>query len=226
MTPFSDCHTTGRYRFAGVAAAVFAVAATVASAGVGFNAPVKYAVGGSPFLRVVADFNGDGKPDLASSDATGNTVEVLMNNGSSGFTVASYAVGNQPTNVVSCDTNGDGKPDLIVGNRGSNSFSVLINQGFGVFAPAIEYPIGETPVLITCSANTANTFHVVRVLTASGKMNRYTDAVGVAPVVGTFALASSYAVAPIRAGLCKQILMVMATVTRLSPISVRTRSLC
>ena len=63
-------------------------------------------------MRVVADFNADGKPDLASSDATGNTVEVLINNGSGGFTATSYAVGNQPTNVVSCDTNGDGLRDL------------------------------------------------------------------------------------------------------------------
>ncbi len=41
-----------------------------AAAGVGFNAPVKYAVGGSPFLRAVADFNGDGRPDLATSAQT------------------------------------------------------------------------------------------------------------------------------------------------------------
>ena len=112
MPPFCHGHTPARRAFTGVAAALLALVATVASAGVGFNAPVKYPVGGSPFLRVVADFNADGKPDLASSDSTGNTVEVLINSGSGGFTATSYAVGNQPTNVVSCDANGDGLRDL------------------------------------------------------------------------------------------------------------------
>ena len=130
----------------GVAAALLAVAATVVSAGVRFNTPVKYPVGGSPNLRVVSDFNNDGKPDLASSDSTGNTVEVLMNDGNGNFTAASYAVGNQPTNVVACDTNGNGLRDLVVGNKGSNSFSALVNQGGGIFAPAVHYPNGEAPV--------------------------------------------------------------------------------
>ena len=104
----------------GVAAALLAVAATVVSAGVRFNTPVKCPGGGSPNLRVVSDFNNDGKPDLASSDSTGNTVEVLMNDGNGNFTAASYAVGNQPTNVVACDTTGNGLRHLVVGNKGSN----------------------------------------------------------------------------------------------------------
>ena len=164
-----------RWAFTGAAAAVVALVATVVSAGVGFNAPVKYPVGGSPNLRVVSDFNNDGKPDLASSDSTGNTVEVLMNDGNGNFTAASYAVGNQPTNVVSCDTNGDGLRDLIVGNKGSSSFSVLVNQGGGIFAPAVQYAIGESPQFIACAGNAANTGHYIRVITTAGNLKEYRD---------------------------------------------------
>ena len=188
LPPFSDRHSPTRRTFVGVAAALNATMATLVSAGVGFNAPVKYPVGGSPFLRVVADFNADGKPDLASSDSTGNTVEVLINNGSGGFTVTSYAVGNQPTNVVACDTNGTGLRDLVVGNKGSNSFSALVNQGGGIFAPAAHDPIGEAPQFVACAGNATNTGHYIRVITTVGNLKEYRDNVGTGNVIGTFRL--------------------------------------
>lgn len=185
---------TGRVlRRAAFCLAVFTLSMQ-AVAGVGFNAPVKYPVGGSPFLRVVADFNNDGRPDLAASDSNGSTVQVLMNDGNGGFTTASYAVGNQPTNVVSCDINNDGFRDLIVGNRGSNSFSVLMNQGGTSFAPAVHYAIGETPVFIACTANAANTSHTLRIITTAGNMKVYGDYVGASPVIGVYALVTSAAV--------------------------------
>jgi hypothetical protein len=165
-----------------------------AFAGVGFNAPVKYSVGGSPNLRVVADFNNDGRPDLAASDSSGDTVQVLMNNGNGSFTTASYTVGNQPTNVVSCDINNDGFRDLIVGNRGSNSFSVLMNQGGTSFAPPVHYAIGESPAFIACTANTANTTHTLRIITTAGNMKVYGDYVGPSPVMGVYTLITSAAV--------------------------------
>ncbi|MHB1846436.1 MAG: FG-GAP repeat domain-containing protein, partial [Deltaproteobacteria bacterium] len=43
------------------------------------QAPLEYAVGGTPAALAVGDFNGDGKPDLAVTDSAGE-VDILLNN--------------------------------------------------------------------------------------------------------------------------------------------------
>src|SRR6516162_7671755 len=51
-----------------------------------FAAPTSFAVGPDPTSPVVADFNGDGRQDLAVLTSTPNgTVSVLLNNGMGGF---------------------------------------------------------------------------------------------------------------------------------------------
>ena len=63
----------------------------------------------------VADFNGDGKPDLAVTVTSfaDNTVSVLLGNGDGTFqTHVDYATGSHPTSVAVADFNGDGKAGL------------------------------------------------------------------------------------------------------------------
>src|SRR5215469_11644212 len=60
----------------------------------------------------VADFNGDGKQDLAVIDSTQKTLTILIGNGDGTFsTGTSYATGANPVFVVAKDINGDGRPD-------------------------------------------------------------------------------------------------------------------
>lgn len=82
---------------------------------------------------LTADFNGDGKPDLVSSDGT-----VLLGNGDGTFKTGT-SIGLCPcTLIASADFNGDGKPDLVVAFSTSNTFSVLLGKGDGTFqAPII-----------------------------------------------------------------------------------------
>lgn len=106
----------------------------------------------------VADFNGDGWPDLATT-AGGISVighvAVLLNDGSGGFGPAtSYLVGRSSNAIVTADLDGDGTADLAVANRFADtqsqdaSVSVLLNNGDGSFAAATSLPQTLTPSAI------------------------------------------------------------------------------
>lgn len=87
-------------------------------------------------LSTVADFNNDGKPDLAVNTST--SVQVLYGNGDGTFTQgpqASPSDGGTPGRAWAFDVNGDNVPDLIVDSAiyqsaGDNS---SITQSVGVF---------------------------------------------------------------------------------------------
>jgi uncharacterized protein (TIGR03437 family) len=109
-----------------------------------------FGVGLQPFFVAVGDFNGDGIPDLAVANAAGNSVTVLVANGSGGFTEprgSPYATGTTPESVAVGDFNGDGNPDLAVANVNSNNVTVLLGNGLGGFepAPGSPFPVGTNP---------------------------------------------------------------------------------
>jgi len=93
-----------------------------------FSAPISYATGTSPYAVVTADFNGDGKLDLAVANDSSNTISVLLGNGDGSFGAAqNYATGSGPLSVAVGDFNGDGKLDLVTANAGD--VSVLLGNG-------------------------------------------------------------------------------------------------
>src|SRR2546426_457828 len=102
-----------------------------------------------PSCVVVADFNGDGKSDLALAIDSG--IAVLLGNGDGTFQAAvSYRAGSGPTGsgasyLASGDFNGDGKLDLVVANRSSGNVSVLLGNGDGTFQSAVNYDAGIYP---------------------------------------------------------------------------------
>lgn len=91
---------------------------------------------------VIADFNGDGIPDIANIDGIYNYVYLL-----SGQYASSNVAGDFPTDLVVADFNKDGLPDLAVENFNFNSrkgsVSVLLNNPAfpGQFMPPISSPI-------------------------------------------------------------------------------------
>jgi len=113
-----------------------------------FQPHVEYATGVNPFEMVAADFNGDGKLDLAIVDTCGQGcgfVSILLGNGDGTFQAkVDYAVGQSPTAIVAQDFNGDGNLDLAVTNT-SNSISILLGKGDGTFQPAVNYPSSGSP---------------------------------------------------------------------------------
>ena len=74
--------------------------------------------GKRPYQRLrSADFNGDGKPDVVTTDLDENAVTILLGDGGGGFREAAgspFAAGASPWSVAIGDVNGDGKLDLAV----------------------------------------------------------------------------------------------------------------
>ena len=83
------------------------------------------AVGPNPARPALADFNGDGKVDLACPFHGTNEVLILTNNGAGRFFLATrLTVGSGPEAALAADLNGDGGMDLVTANDGDNTLSV------------------------------------------------------------------------------------------------------
>ena len=114
-----------------------------------FAGAVDYATGNWPNSVVSADFNADGKADLAIADARVDTVSILLGNGDGTFAAKiDYATRTGPQSVIVGDFNGDGKADLAVANGGDNVVSVLLGQGDGTFAAKVDYATGGGPYCV------------------------------------------------------------------------------
>lgn len=112
-----------------------------------FQPHADYAIGRMPSSLVAADFNGDGKLDLAVTNALDFTVSVLLGNGDGTFqTQVVYATSTPNPNfwesLVVGDFNGDGKPDLAI-SCGS-VVSILLGKGDGTFQPHVDSGVGGT----------------------------------------------------------------------------------
>src|SRR5439155_11023806 len=99
-----------------------------------FYAPVSYAAGTNPQAVVTADFNNDGRLDLATANIGDNTVSVLLGNANGTFQLAqTTATGAGPVSVAVGDFNADGKLDLATASGGGSGVSVLLGNGDGTF---------------------------------------------------------------------------------------------
>lgn len=103
-----------------------------------------YPVGSGPVQLIVADFNGDHIPDLATVNTNSNTVSILINNGDGTFRPhLEFATGPAPVGLAAVDWNKDGKMDLVVVNSGADAahkVSILIGNGDGTFQPHQDIP--------------------------------------------------------------------------------------
>ena len=91
----------------------------------------------------MADFNGDGKLDLAVANSGSTNVSVLLGKGDGTFRAAvNYGTGLSPRSIALADFDADGKLDIVVANSSSTSVSVLLGKGDGTFKPATFFAAG------------------------------------------------------------------------------------
>jgi hypothetical protein len=98
---------------------------------------------GNLYYVAVADFNGDGKLDIAATDVGNGFVQIFNGVGdgtfSVGSTFATDITNNNPQGLVAGDFNHDGHPDLAIQNTNGQNVGVLINDGTGGFLAPVSY---------------------------------------------------------------------------------------
>ena len=121
------------------------------------NSP--FPVGTGPSSATSADFDGDGKKDLAvanfgrldssdpSKDVPGS-ISVELGNGDGTFqTARDIGVGTDAhlSSVTNADLNGDGFVDLAATDQTSNKVFVLLGNGDGTFQEKTDFAVGTSP---------------------------------------------------------------------------------
>jgi hypothetical protein len=80
------------------------------------------------YAPVAADFNSDGRLDLATISTQG-FLQMLLGNGDGTFEMGSISsIGQYPNFFATADLIGNGAPDLVVPNYLGGEVSILLNQ--------------------------------------------------------------------------------------------------
>jgi hypothetical protein len=88
----------------------------------------------------VADFNGDGAPDVIASDSQNTQIYVLLGNNTGSFTLGSVIYnGSYPADVWTGDFNGDGHQDFLVHGGLGADVTVYLGNGDGTFQTGVVY---------------------------------------------------------------------------------------
>ena len=137
-----------------------------------FNPPLFFEAGSGPNSVTVADFNGDGRQDLAVADygpstQRATTVAVLLGNGDGTFQPPlTFDAGISPAFAAANDFNRDSSLDLAVVNYDGATVSVLLNAtapsqqvAMPTFSPAAGVYSGPQSVSISDATSGATIYY-------------------------------------------------------------------
>ena len=122
--------------------AALAAWAPPADAAATFMAPELFPAANARESMAAADFNRDGRVDVALGGHTGTSV--LMGRADGFAPVRNYPTPTLAASVVNADLNGDGALDLAMPDPGS-LIALLYGDGDGAFGPAATLTTGSLP---------------------------------------------------------------------------------
>ncbi len=103
--------------------------------------------GNGEWAIALADFNSDGRLDVASGNFFDAAVAILLGDGLGTFTFASSrSLGGTPWSMTFGEFNGDGALDLLVALNNVGQAAVLLNNGTGGMSVPTLYAVGSLPV--------------------------------------------------------------------------------
>jgi len=111
---------------------------------------------GQPLYYVaVADFNGDGKLDIAATSSNDGTVQLFSGVGDGTFLVGNAyptdTTSSYPFGIAVGDFNADGSTDLAIVNYQTQDLAVLLNDKTGNFPTLTTYPLSAQAYEVTAA---------------------------------------------------------------------------
>ncbi|MBX7046735.1 MAG: T9SS type A sorting domain-containing protein [Ignavibacteria bacterium] len=127
-----------------------------------FAGPTNITAGNNSYRLATADFNNDGKPDIAFGNNTVGVVTVVLNTTTTGSNTITFSAGvnfttsNSPYGITTADINGDGKIDIVGTSYSLGKATVLINTttpgaATPTFAAAVLFTTGNNPLDVCCA---------------------------------------------------------------------------
>jgi hypothetical protein len=125
-----------------------------------------------PIGVVAADFNGDGRLDLAWANLTNHTVNMSLGDDNGTFT-QKFTIGlTEPTAIAVGDFNGDGILDMAVNNYGTGGGAILQGNGDGTFGlVSVPFATGDSPNSIVAADLNGDGIEDLAVLNECGSDN-------------------------------------------------------
>jgi hypothetical protein len=101
--------------------------------------------GGDPYPVAIADFNRDGRQDIAVGSETNDLVNVLFGKPGGFKPARQFSAGNYPYGIAARDFNRDGRPDMAIVDNEGDKIGLLRSKPGGFQGPQL-FDTGPTAV--------------------------------------------------------------------------------
>lgn len=127
-----------------------------------------------PHSIVAADFNNDGRIDIAFTDMTLENIGVFFGYASEGFVATPYydlGESSQPVSIAVGEFNGDGRLDVAIADQGNCEVIIAFGSGYGTFSNHVKYPIGNNSYPNVVVLSDLNEDHQMDIVVVNSGLN-------------------------------------------------------